>query len=255
MLQNMKNTNDLYSRLVNLSQSGSKQHRKISKYLIWVLTNLKEINFSTIDSLSSLTMISRSTIARFATSNGWPSYKHFYFEFVEFFNTQLLQGCDVEKSYLDRSTEIAKLLASKEIVFICSKKSKFVGDLINSRLIEYGIKSECFQGGFYEIGDYVGKIWKSKLIVLITISGGSMLVSQAIEEIAKRYQNGMHPNILIISSAKWLNIFEKYSFIKHVFVKNEQDIDTSSGYNYSISSIVDLLLRVVNELYDLEGRK
>lgn len=237
--------NEIMNKLKYSHMKGTKNTKKICDYLINLLNMNQKPEFSTIQVLATLSGVSTASVNRFVYASGWPTFKHFIHDFHDHFNAQAT-GDDLRNEIGTRKKDFnwcREGLDHKKIKFICSKKSRYLGKLISERFIAEGWNSTTFEGTYSDVAEYASKLNNEDYVVLVTISGGSLIVSKTIEEISKnRLMGNPMPNILVVSSAQWLDVFSKYSFIKYIHIDNDMDLESNWGYNESLIKIADFFL-------------
>lgn len=244
---------DLLSTLEEIQKNSNKTNKKISVYLIDLLFEKREIEFEKIIDLSRLLNVSYSSIDRFVKEGNWFSFKHFFHSFKSFHNhflkkeDEVLEISKTNYAKVDNSKEVAKKM-NNNLFFICSKKTRPIGYWIEERFSDIGKKISIFEGEIEDLQRFTNKITEHDVVFLITVSGSSLIINKTLENIAKLPRNRM-PHVYILSSAKWLNIFNKYDFISSIQIQANYKEQTWESYNYLMIDLLVAITDIISSFY------
>lgn len=239
----MKNT--CKEKLHQIEMNGTRVDKKIAQFLF----SNKGEDISKINDLSDGCDISLSTAHRFIIKIGYPTFKHFYYEFKDI---QLKESeCKTTNSYINEVYEQTVDVISKikgDIFIISSRRGKSIGKLFNERLNDGNIKNVLYSESKDNLQQFV-KSSANNTLILISLSGYSNIFSKAIEEIAKLPIKDK-PNVIILTAAQWMKIFEKYSYISIGKIYHKKyDLDDWKEYNSALLDVMTTITIMLNELW------
>lgn len=245
-------TNDCKKRLKEILTSGTKLHQRIALALIE-----QNLEFSGISELSEILNVPISSLSRFVAAINYKSFKFFLFEYLDSKAEGIVWSKDEEKNNEPSKSKVTKKIediVSKtggNVYLLTSKRSRCIGKFMDERLENGGIKSELFSGQTSEIEKFVSKISKDDTLILVTLSGYSFQVSEAIQAVARR-KEGTRPVIIIITVAKYMKVFNKYPYIYVTKFTNSYITDDSNWivYNSVINEIMPIIGEILNGIYN-----
>lgn len=241
-------TNLCRERLNEILNKGTKNEKAIANKL---LSN--DLTFTTINSLVQKIGISSSTIHRFSQKIGYPSFKHFLFDYssdkeVASTPSNIVESrINITKENIEMSEQIAKQIKGK-LHIITSRRTRGIGRLISDQLNIFKIDH-----GFYDklettLEEYIDNAKQGDTIMLVTLSGDSLIISNAIGLIAQKKKSDM-PNVVILTGATPLKIFSQYTFMDVVLLEKEYDFSNWKTYIESILELIKVALIVVQKKY------
>lgn len=249
--------NSLYERITKINDDCTTAIKKVTSHLLAIIYDEIAPDFETIQQLADIVGVSVSVVDKFVKIGGWPSFKHFYFEFI---NKEPVNSVKLSKGTIspkDNETiyRIAKNLQGTPNI-LCSKKTRPIGELLKSRFADIGVRVNVFIGERDEIATFLRKTKNSDSLLLITVSGQSSIITKALEQIAVMNKL-LIPKITIISSSQWIKIFEKYDFINTAIInqQTESALEKWTNYNESILKIIEFLMGAIKLYYDARIEK
>lgn len=239
--------------LLNIQISGTRVDKKIAEKL---LDNDVQKKISKIVDISEICDVSVSTASRFITKIHYPSFKHFIYEYSNEMakKNEIIDenGDEVDASYIQEITEKSHNLISHvkgDIFTLTSRRGKSIGKMLHERLNDAKVKNFLFRESKDNVEEFV-KSSAGNTLILVSLSGYSNVFSKAIHEIAKLDEKDK-PNVIILTAAVWMNIFEKYEYISLGKLKKKKyDLDEWKDYNYALLDIMSTLIVLLNDIHD-----
>lgn len=235
-------TNECKKRLRIIKYDGSSKHAKIAERFLE-----STVKFEKIADLAAMFNCSVSSIHRFITKMGYPSFKHFQYDY----QNQGSPAAVLTKETPDIKKHIEGVVSRVQgkLWFIPSRRGKAIAHLIDERFRDGKIDSECYKEENKNINEFVGRVGKGDTLVLLDITGHSYIISKALEEIAKRDADS-RPNIIIITAAKWMKVFNKYPYIyiAKLLSSSFEDIPRWDDYNYILIRVIPTIVELLNAI-------
>lgn len=238
--------------LLNIQISGTRVDKKIAERLLDTEIQKK---ISKIVDISEICEISVSTASRFIAKIHYPSFKHFIFDYSNEMakkNEIDEDENDADASYIQEITEKSHSLISHvkgDIYTLTSRRGKSIGKMLHERLNDARVKNYLFRESKDDVEEFV-KASAGNTLILVSLSGYSNVFSKAIHEIAKLDEKDK-PNVIILTAAVWMNIFEKYEYISLGKLKKKKyDLDEWKDYNYALLDIMSTLVVLLNDIHD-----
>lgn len=241
-------TNLCRERLNAVLNKGTKNDKMIADKLL-----KDDLVFTTISSLVKKIGISSSTIHRFSQKIGYPSFKHFLFDYNSENDAPVVESNIVEsrinitKQNIEMSEQIAKQIKGKMHI-ITSRRTRGIGRLISDQLNIFKIEHAFYAKEENSLEEFISHANQDDTIILITLSGDSLIISNAIGLIAQKKKAEM-PNVVILTGATPLKIFSQYAFMDVVLLEKEYDFSNWKTYIESILELIKVALIVVQKKY------
>lgn len=250
--------NDILVTLEWIRLHSTKNDKKIATFLLDNFRSETKTPFKTVDDLSKIVNLSYSGIDRFIKTGKWLSYKHFYHSYMEAMNlgtkkNRQSNSSETNAKWMQISENVAVELKNN-FFLICSKKSRPIGYWTEYRLSEIGKPSYVFDGEAEQIPSFINKMKPNDVLFLITVSGNSRIVNKALESIARLPRVRM-PKIYILSTAHWLDIFDKYDFITSIRVDANYVSESWESYNFLMIELLNEITKVINTYFLTEWKK
>lgn len=242
--------------LLNIQISGTRVDKRIAGVL---LSEKAQKNIKKIADVAKICDISLSTASRFIAKMQYPSFKHFIYEYIPEKNKQTASNeTNKEKtSYIQDVMEKSHDLVSHlkgRIFILTSRRGKSIGKFLHERLNDGKFDNELFRESQDQVEEFVQKS-RSNTLILVSLSGYSQIFSHAIQAIA-RLEEDEKPNVIILTAAMWMSIFEKYDYISiGKLRKKKYDLDQWKEYNIALLDIMSTVIVLLNDIYDYQLNK
>lgn len=235
-------------RLIKISKHGTHGEKKIADALLSY-----DSKISKIADIAKMFNVSNSSITRFVHSMGYSSFKHFQFEYNRDDNTdtwtsaETVSSIDYTVKYYEKAKVIANKVGMKDIYVIPSKRSFSLAIMMRDRLKDANIKCVIFDKQKMELSDFI-KMSNNGVLFIISISGFSKIFSDSIHEISMLEQKH---DVIIVTAAKWMEIFKKYEFISLGNINESINVKVEAweDYNNSLLEVAVIMMGVVKEIY------
>lgn len=250
-------TNLCTKRLMDMETNGTQQDILSARRLL-----NENISFSNITELAKILSIGNSSMSRFVKRLGYPSFKHFYYEYISKNEGEEKYNYSEGRSQLSESTadreqvmfnKIVEEMASKirgRIFIISSRRGKSIAKFMSERLNDGKVENVLFHESTDDIHEFFKKITKNDTVFVITLSGHSMIISRAITEIAL-INESEKPQVAILTASQYMSIFKKYEYISLGIITNKKySLDDWKNYNFAILKMMNIIILLLNKLYD-----
>ena len=237
-------TTECKKRLRIIKYDGSTKHSQMAEKLL-----KKDIEFSKIVDLAKIFDSSVSSVHRFITKMGFPSFKHFKYEY----NSDGQVDDVITNVQSETSKEIEGIIERIRGKFwiVPSRRGRAIAKFSEERLKDGHVDCEVYDEKNNNVKEFVRNIPAEDTIFIIDIAGHSYVVSNAIAEIAN-IEDKKRPAVIILTAAQWMKVFSKYKFIyvAKFLSSHFEDISRWDDYNY----IMIRLMPVVSELLNALGK-
>ena len=238
------------NKLENLLRESLNWKTKNCKKIATALLENKELN--RIKKIATFCNVSYSSVDRFIKQLGYPSFKHFVYEYEneEDFKNKSLDNLIFK--YQQQGQDIAKKITGK-IFIATSRKDKCIGKFLNERLNDENIKHEYFFESKNNISTFVENVIDEKgTLILISFFPYSKLFNNFLQEISSVQSK---PNVIIITNAKWIDVFEKYNYVSIGQIsKKNYDIEKFDEYNHFLSEVFVLFFAILSEIWKISKK-
>ncbi|WKX02585.1 hypothetical protein [Candidatus Mycoplasma mahonii] len=241
-------TNNVRKRLIERIITGTKQQITICTKLL----NDNNIKIKNLEHLSSILKCSNSSVTRMVKSLGFPSFKHFFYEFTSNEEEELKHENNDLIWYENPAKEVSLLLTGKIFIFN-SIRAKSIGKFLNERLNSANISNEYFHESWERnITNVVNRISLNDTAIIITMNGASNLANKILDELT----NSKKVNRVVVLTAN-----EKIKYhhkIKHFSIskidRTNYQVETFDGYNFACLRMIAFLCPLLKELYKIKTK-
>lgn len=234
-------------RLIRMKKTGGKSDRVIAEKLL----ESEDSKIPKIAEMSAKLGISNSSVTRFVRRMGYPSFKHFQYEYnnnTTEYNVEH-HKFDYSARYAEKAKEIMKKVNPGPIYIISSRRGHPISFMMAHRLEAVNVKVRSFHNENCTIEEFI-EMSKEGTLFIISISGYSKVFSDAMTTIAQLEEK---PNVILITAAKWMKIFEKYNYISlgdvNASFNSILENDSWENYNNLIIELSMILMNVAKEIY------
>lgn len=240
-------TTECKKRLRIIKYDGSSKHSQMAEKLL-----KKNIEFTKIVDLAKTFDSSVSSVHRFITKMGFPSFKHFKYEYnADGYNDDTINTPQAE--YLKEIEGIIERTRGKFWI-LPSRRGRAIAKFAEERLKDGHVDCEVYEESNNNLREFVNSIPKEDTIFIIDITGHSYIVGNAIAQLAE-IPNAKRPSVIILTAAQWMKLFSKYKFI-HVakFLSSHfEDISRWDDYNYIMIRLMPVVSEILNAIGKSKG--
>lgn len=247
-------TKDCKEKISWLMMQGTRLDNEIAVKLVE-----KDYAFKTIQSFGAQLNVAISTASRFVKKLGYPSFKHFMYEYNDKTHNEYEIG-GVELNALT-SKASGKTIADYElecnisrigskltgtIYVLSSQRSKSIANLIIQRLNDAQILSSHFNEKEESLEKWIKQITPQDSIILLTISGHSLRIQKAID-IFQIWKN--KPFGLIITATKTMKIPHNFVVVNPNVLNSKYHLNEWVEYNIVQLKVLGIVTIVLNSTF------
>ncbi len=225
----------------------------------------KDYEFKTIESFGQILNVAISTASRFVKKLGYPSFKHFIYEYHDkqyenIYNKGIelnyLRSKATEKTINDYELECSISLIGRKltgtIYVLGSQRSKSIANLIIQRLNDGKINASYYNEKIEDFDKWIKKIKSQDSIIMITITGHSLRIQKAIEILEKQ---NIKPFGVVITAAKMIKVPNYFIVITPNVLNSKYHLNEWVEYNIVQLKILSIVTTILNSTFLYRNKK
>lgn len=238
-------TNNLKTKLTNSVNTGTKKEVAISRQLL----QNPEIHFKNLKSFATIFKCSHSSVTRYSRSLGFPSFKHFFYEYLEEEKTSELRHENNDILYYkEEAQKLAKIIKGKLFIFT-SRRGKSIGKFLHERLNSAQIPNEYHHESWGKtIEEKIEQITTNDSSLIISMNAESFLATKTLN-LLKEAKN-VQQIIFLTASLKKINNKKVHPFSLSKIDKIKYNLDSFHDYNFACARMIAFIVTFLKEAYD-----